>query len=219
LADDGVFVTESHYLLDLIEHMEFDTVYHEHLCYYSVKPLQHLFSRFDMEVCDVRRVGTHGGSIRVYARKKSNAPLSPRVQELVNLEEQSGLHSHTRFVTFQKDADAIREKLVTLVRSVRAEGKKVTAYGAPAKGNTLLNFCGFTSDDIAYITDTTPHKVGLLTPGSHIPVVSPDILKAETPDYILLLAWNYRDFILRKEQPLRDRGAKFIIPIPTVEIV
>lgn len=219
LTDDGVFVTESHYLLDLIEHMEFDTVYHEHLCYYSVKPLCHLFERFDMEVAAVERVATHGGSIRVFARKKSGAPIDGSVGELLALEEGVGLHSLSRFRDFQKDAEAVRDKIVSSVRSFRTEGKKVTAYGAPAKGNTLLNFCGFTGDDIAYVTDTTPYKIGRLTPGSHIPVVSPDILKEETPDYILLLAWNYRDFILDKESELRKRGAKFIIPIPKVEIV
>lgn len=219
LTDDGVFVTESHYLLDLVEHMEFDTVYHEHLCYYSVKPLMHLFERFGMEVFDVRRVDVHGGSIRVYARKASGTPPKSSVQELLAIEEKSGLHNLETFSDFQKEVDAIREKLVSLVRGFRAEGKVVTAYGAPAKGNTLLNFCGFTADDLKYVTDTTPYKIGLLTPGSHIPVVSPDILKTETPDYILLLAWNYRDFILEKEKELRARGAKFIIPIPTVEIV
>ncbi len=219
LTDDGVFVTESHYLLDLIEKLEFDTVYHEHLCYYSVKPLQHLFARFDMEVCDVRRIDVHGGSIRVYARRKVDTPPAPSVQELFDLEARAGLHTLERFATFQNDVNAIRDKLVSLIRGFRAEGKSVTAYGAPAKGNTLLNFCGFTTDDIMYVTDTTPYKVGLLTPGSHIPVVSPEVLETETPDYILLLAWNYRDFILKKEQALRDRGAKFIIPIPHVEIV
>lgn len=219
LTDDGVFVTESHYLLDLIEHGEFDTVYHEHLCYYSVKALIHLFERFDMEVFDVRRVNVHGGSIRVYARKKTGHPIQESVMALLRLEETAGLHSLARFNDFQKEAEAIKEKLVTLVRGFRAEGKTVSAYGAPAKGNTLLNFCGFTAEDIKYVTDTTPYKVGRLTPGSHIPVVSPEILQTDTPDYLLLLAWNYRDFILAKEQALRDRGAKFIIPIPTVQIV
>lgn len=219
LADDGVFVSESHYLLDLIENMEFDTVFHEHLCYYSVKALQYLFQRFDMEIFDVQRVKTHGGSIRVFARKVAGAPSKSSVQELLALEEKAGLHTLARFSNLQKDAESIRDKLVSLIRGFRAEGKVVTAYGAPAKGSTLLNFCGFTADDLKYVTDTTPHKVGLLTPGSHIPIVSPDILEIETPDYVLLLAWNYKDFILKKEQALRDRGAKFIIPIPKVEIV
>ncbi|HEX5774886.1 MAG TPA: class I SAM-dependent methyltransferase [Candidatus Paceibacterota bacterium] len=218
LADDGVFVSESHYLLDLIEKREFDTVYHEHLCYYSVKPLQYLFERFGMEVCDVRRVNVHGGSIRVYARKKTGAP-APNVEEMLLLEADAGLHDLDRFNSFQKDVEAIRDELVSLVRRFRAEGKVVTAYGAPAKGNTLLNFCGFTADDLKYVTDTTPYKIGLLTPGSHIPVVSPDTLETDTPDYILLLAWNYRDFILEKEKELRERGTKFIIPIPRIEIV
>lgn len=219
LAPDGIFVAESHYLLDLVEHTEFDTVYHEHLCYYSVKPLMYLFERFDMEVFDVRRVNVHGGSIRVYARRKTGAPVRASVQELLKKEETAGLHSLARFANFQKEADAIKEKLVSLVRGFRGEGKTVTAYGAPAKGNTLLNFCGFTADDLKYVTDTTPYKIGRLTPGSHIPVMSPDTLKTDTPDYILLLAWNYREFILEKEKELRERGAKFIIPIPHVEII
>lgn len=219
LSDDGVFVSESHYLLDLVQKVEFDTVYHEHLCYFSVKPLMHLFERFGMEVFDVERVNVHGGSIRVFARKSAGTPAHPRVQELFELEKNAGLHTAERFAGFQKDVDAIRDMLVSLVRGFRKEGKIVTAYGAPAKGNTLLNFCGFTADDINYVTDTTPYKIGLLTPGSHIQVVSPEILKTETPDYVLLLAWNYRDFILNKESELRARGAKFIIPIPKVEIV
>lgn len=219
LTEGGVFVSESHYLLDLIEHMEFDTVHHEHLCYYSVKPLMHLFERFDMEVFDVQRVKNHGGSIRVFARKKTGAPIKSSVKELFALEEKAGLHSLARFNDFQKNAEAIRDKLVALVRGLRKEGKTITAYGLPIKGNTLLNYCGFTADDLKYATDTTPSKIGYLAPGSHIPVVSPDILKTETPDYILLLAWNYRDFILEKEKELRARGTKFIIPIPNVEIV
>ncbi|OGG51686.1 hypothetical protein A3C18_03420 [Candidatus Kaiserbacteria bacterium RIFCSPHIGHO2_02_FULL_54_11b] len=219
LTDDGVFVSESHYLLDLISKREFDTVYHEHLCYYSVKPLMYLFERFGMEVFDVRRVDVHGGSIRVYARKKSGKPHNPSVAMMLQLEEEAGLHGPLRFSGFQKEVDAIRGELVSLVRGFSKEGKTVTAYGAPAKGNTLLNFCGFTAADLKYVTDTTPQKIGLLTPGSHIPVVSPLILTTETPDYILLLAWNYREFILKKEEALRERGAKFIIPIPEVEIV
>lgn len=219
ISDDGVFVSESHYLLDLIEHMEFDTVHHEHLCYYTVKPLQHLFQRFGMEVFDVQRVKNHGGSIRVFARKVSGAPIKNSVQELLALEEKAGLHSLARFTDFQRDVEAIHDKLVSLVRTLRKEGKTITAYGVPIKGNTLLNYCGFTADDLKYATDTTPAKIGHLTPGTHIPIVSPDILKTETPDYILLLAWNYKDFILEKEQALRDRGAKFIIPIPNVEVV
>ena len=219
LTDDGVFVSESHYLLDLVQHMEFDTIYHEHLCYYCVKPLQYLFERFDMEVFDVERVAQHGGSIRVFARNRSSAPIDPRVKELFDLEEKSGLHTAETFLGLQERVNSIRDKLVSLVRKLRQEGNKVVGYGAPAKSGTLLNFCGFTGSDLAYITDTTSYKVGMLTPGSHIPVVSPDILKMETPDYILLLAWNYRDFILEKEKDVRARGAKFIIPIPKVEII
>lgn len=219
LKPDGVYVFEAHYLLDLIEKKEFDTIYHEHLCYYSLKPLMTLFERFDMEIFDVERQDVHGGSIRVCVRNKTGKSVGENVGNLLRLEEEAGLHSEQRFVGFQKEVEAIRTKLVDLVRGFTAAGKMVVGYGAPAKGNTLLNYCAFTRDDLAYITDTTPHKIGLLTPGSHIPVVSPDMLKTQTPDYVLLLAWNYKDFILEKEKGLRDRGTKFIIPIPRVEIV
>ncbi len=219
LNDDGVYVFEAHYLLDLIEKKEFDTIYHEHLCYFSLKPLTKLFERFDMEIFDVERQDVHGGSIRVYARNKMNQSVSENVKKLMHLEEAAGLYSEQRFVGFQAEVEAIRNNLVDLVRGFGREGKLVIGYGAPAKGNTLLNYCGFTASDLKYITDTTTHKVGLLAPGSHIPVVSPDILKTETPDYVLLLAWNYKDFILEKEKDLRSRGTRFIIPIPNVEIV
>lgn len=219
LTDDGIFVSESHYLLDLVEHMEFDTIYHEHLCYYSVKPLQRFFERFDMEVFDVERVPQHGGSIRVFARKRTFEPIAARVTELLELEEKRGLHTPDTFLKLQERVNGIRDDLVSLVRRLRREGKKVVGYGAPAKSGTLLNFCGFTAEDLSYITDTTTYKIGKRTPGSHIPVVSPDVLKTDTPDYILLLSWNYRDFILEKEKGLRARGTKFIIPIPSIEIV
>ena len=218
LADDGVFVFEAHYLVDLIEKTEFDTVYHEHLCYYSVKPLQLLFQQFGMVVTDVQRVKQHGGSIRVFVRNVP-AEVKESVARLMELERSRGLHSIEAFRGFQARVEEIRTVLVREVRNARAAGKRVVGYGAPAKGNTLLNFCEFTATDIDYITDTTPQKIGLYTPGSHIRVVSPDILKQDTPDYVLLLAWNYRDFILKKELELRERGAKFIIPIPNVQIV
>ncbi len=218
LAKDGIFIFEAHYLLDLIEHCEFDTICHEHLSYFTVKPLIQFFERFEMVVVDVQRVKSHGGSIRVVVK---NAPtkVNPSVELLLELEAQAGLHSSERFARFQEEVETVRTKLVSLVRGFRGEGKKVVGYGAPAKSGTLLNYCGFTTKDLSYITDTTPHKVGLLTPGSHIPVVVPDILKSETPDYVLLLAWNYRDFILEKESELRSRGSHFIIPIPHPEVV
>lgn len=219
LHDDGAYVFEAHYLLDLIENKEFDTVYHEHLCYYSVRPIITLFKRFGMEVFDVHRVSSHGGSIRVFVRKASGKPISPNIDALLKLEEKAGLYSMERFEQFASDVEKIKGNLVSLVKELNEQGKKVIGYGAPAKGNTLLNYCKFTAKDLKYITDTTPFKVGLLTPGSRIPVVSPDILKTETPDHILLLAWNYKEFILAKEAELRKKGTKFIIPIPEVMIV
>ncbi len=219
LEKNGVFVFEAHYLLDLLEKREFDTIYHEHLCYFSLRPLIELFNRFGMEVFDVKRVDVHGGSIRVFVRFASGEPIINRVKELLELEEKSGLYKLETFLGFQKEVEGIRDELVNIVKGFNAEGKVVVGYGAPAKSGTLLNFCCFTEKDLKYITDTTHYKIGLLTPGSHIPVVSPEILKTETPDYILLLAWNYKDFILSKEAELRKRGAKFIIPVPKVEIV
>ncbi len=219
LEDDGVFVFEAHYLFDLIDKQEFDTIYHEHLCYFSIRPLIELFKRFNMKVFDVERVDIHGGSIRGFVSKNSAIQINNSVNGLINLEERAGLYELSRFIGFQKNVENIREKLVNLVRSLNSSGKTVVGYGAPAKSGTLLNFCGFTEKDLKYITDTTPHKIGLLTPGTHIPVVSPEILKIKAPDYILMLAWNYKDFILKKESELRKMGTKFIIPIPEVEVV
>jgi len=219
LVDNGVYVFEAHYIMDLIEKVEFDTVYHEHLCYYSVKALKYLFDKFDMEIFDVQRVEQHGGSIRVFVCNKSAYSARTAVEELIQLEEKVGLHDENVFLKFQTKVEAVRNELIHLVKTFNAEGKRIVGYGAPAKGNTLLNFCGFTANDLEYITDTTPQKIGLLTPGSHIPVVTPDMLKQAPPDYVLLLAWNYRDFILEKEKDLRTRGVKFILPIPKVEII
>jgi hypothetical protein len=184
-----------------------------------VKALQHLFDLYDMDVFDVVRVPQHGGSIRVFVCNKGVYPIASSVVELCNIEKEAGLYSKDVYFTFQDKVNDIAGTLRDLVKMYSQEGKIVIGYGAPAKGNTLLNFCGFTETDIRYITDTTPAKIGKLTPGSNIPVVHPSVLNQETPDYILLLAWNYKDFILEKEKSLRAKGAKFIVPIPKVEIV
>jgi hypothetical protein len=214
LGDSGVLVIEAPYLRDMLDHVEFDTIYHEHLSYFAVRPLLSVFESQGFEVADVKRVPVHGGSLRIYARPSANAKHSAVAEAFVADELESGLGSERPYLQFAQDVKAIRTRLLELLGSLKESGKIISAYGAPAKGNTLLNYCGISTDVIDYATDTTEAKQGKYTPGTRIPVVDPSMLIAKTPDYALLLAWNYKDAILEKESDFRGNGGKFIVPIP-----
>ena len=217
LADDGVFITESHWVGNLIGEGGFDQIYHEHLCYFSLLALEALFEQFNMHIVDVEFIPIHGESVRVFVQKKAQAKDS--VERAFAKERALGLAA---LATFKKFADKVvqnKQQLVTTVAELKAQGTKIAGYGAPAKGNTLLNFCGIGADSINYITDATPLKQGLYTPGMHIPVVHPDNLKKDLPDYVLLLSWNYANNILEKEKELRNKGVKFIVPVPEIRVV
>ncbi len=218
LDDGGVFVIEIPYLLDLLEKMLFDTIYHEHLSYFAVSPLVTLFKRFDMEMFDVKRISVHGGSIRVYVRK-SPSSSSESVAKLVQLERHLHLDSLPTYLSFATEVARIRAKLVRLLKHIKAKRKRIAGYGAPAKGNTLLNYCRLGTDTLDYIVDENPYKQGLYTPGMRIPVFPTKKIGDDRPDYVLLLAWNYSDEILQREQKYRERGGKFILPIPDPQIV
>ena len=219
LADDGVYVFEVQYLPDLINQKQFDMIYHEHLLYYTLKPAIELFKRFDMEVFDVEKVSTHGGSIRVFVCKRGAYKKSGNVDEMLEYEEKSGFYDVKTFEKFAKDINSLKKNAVEFIKNIRSDGKRIIGYGAPAKGNTLLGFFGFGPEDIEYITDNTPAKIGLLTPGTHIPVVSNDVLKTDTPDYALLLIWNYKEAVLKREDALRKKGMKFIVLLPAIEVL
>jgi len=217
LADDGAYVFEVHWVGNLIGDGGFDQIYHEHLCYYSLLALNRLVESAGLHIFDVEFVPIHGKSLRVFAGKKQEKTKA--VDDIFALEREIGLDKVETFQQFSRKVEKNKIDLLELLIQIKKEGKKIAGYGAPAKGNTLLNFIGIGPDIIDYLTDTTPMKQGLYSPGIHIPVVSPDKLISDKPDYILLLAWNYADAILKKETALREGGTKFIIPVPEVKII
>jgi len=219
LAEDGVFVLEVPYVVEMLDRLEFDTIYHEHLSYFGVRPLTLLFDRFGMQVTHVSRLKVHGGSIRVYAQRPRDAAPSQAVSELVAQETARGLGTFETYELFAQRVHALKHELTGLLRQLKARGSRIVGYGAPAKGNTLLNFCRIGTDMLEYVIDTTPFKHGRYTPGMHIPVFPETRFQSDRPDYALLLAWNYADDILKKEVVYREQGGKFIIPIPHPFIV
>ncbi|MCD6100381.1 MAG: class I SAM-dependent methyltransferase [Candidatus Marinimicrobia bacterium] len=218
LSDKGVFVIEVPYLLDLLNNIEFDTIYHEHLSYFAVHPLVYLFRKFSMEVVDVKRIPVHGGSIRVFVQRLPKQQ-SQNVTNLLLIEKEAKLNSLKTYTKFAERVALVKEKLVKLLKRLKKEGARITGYGATAKGNTLLNYCKIGTDILDYISDTTPFKQGLYTPGMHIPIFPEEKFHENPPDYALLLAWNYADEILRKESEYRKKRGKFILPIPEPKVI
>lgn len=219
LAEDGVFVFEAPYLLDMFENVAFDTIYHEHLSYLSISPLMKLFEQHGMEIFDVKVVPVQGSSLRVYVGNKGRHVVTPNVFSFLEKERLEKLHDYSSYVYLADAVYNLREKTVGFLKEAKSAGKRIAAYGAPAKGNTLLNFFEMGHDFIDYATEELPAKIGLFTPGTRIPVVDIKWARENPPDYFLLLAWNYKDAILQKEQKLRSQGVKFVMPIGKVEVV
>lgn len=220
LDEAGVLIIEVPYLVDLLEKMLYDTIYHEHLSYFAVTPLVRLLKRFSMEIFDVKRVSVHGGSIRIYVRKSASpSSSSESVTTLLQLEKGLNLDSLQTYLRFATEVAGVKEKLVGILKHLKTEMKKVVGYGAPAKGNTLLNYCSIGTDILEYIVDESPYKQGLYTPGMHVPVLPTKKILEDKPDYVLLLAWNYVDEILLRERKYREMGGKFILPIPDPQII
>ena len=217
LSPNGVFIFETHWVANLIKEGCFDQVYHEHLCFHSLRALTYLVEGVGLNIFDVKSVPVQGESLRVYVSK--NRKIQPSVRKFLKKEKKAGLNSFKIFSNFSKKIRENKEKTLMLLASLKAKNKKIVGYGAPAKGSTLLNFYGIDKKIIDYIIDTTSIKQGLFMPGVHIPIYPPEKLYESKPDYILLLAWNYADSILKKEKDLRNLGIKFIIPIPKVKIV
>lgn len=217
IGDEGFFIFEVHWVGNLVDEGGFDQIYHEHLSYFSLLALENLVKPFDLKIFDVELVPIHGASLRVYVGK--NIKIKNSVEEFLNKEKNLDLDKSETYLRFSEKASKNRTALKDLLLGLKKEGKKIVGYGAPAKGNTLLNYCGINDKVLDYLIDTTPFKQGKLTPGTHIPIYSPEKLNYDVPDYLLLLAWNYAEAILKKEVVLRERGAKFIIPVPEVKIV
>ena len=219
LAPGGTFVIEAHYLLDLVDQVAFDTIYHEHVSFWGVGPLVKMFDRFGMDVVRVERLPIHHGQLRASIQRRGEGPIDASVATLLALEHERGLD---QFATFERFGDQVRRAksdLQAALRRLQKDGKRLAAYGAPAKGNTLLTFLEFDSSTVEYIADRSPLKQGRFTPGTHIPVVPPERLLADQPDYAILLAWNFEDEILAQQAEYRRRGGKFLIPVPTLREV
>lgn len=217
VGDDGVFVFEVHWVGNLLGEGGFDQIYHEHIFYHSLFALNNLVKQFGLNIFDVELIPIHGQSMRVYVGK--NQQVQNSVAEFLEKEKKLGLDKSETFLKFSNKVEKAKAQLVALLKDLKKQNKKIVGYGAPAKGNTLLNYFEVGSDIIDYVIDTTPLKQGMYTPGTHIPIYSPDKIKEDKPDYILLLAWNYADAILEKEKELRNQGIKFIIPVPEVKVV
>lgn len=220
LADDGIFVIEAPDLIVLLRDKLFDTVYHEHLSYISVRPLLPFFRRHGLRIFDVKDVTSHGGSLRIFVCRE-NGPYSEteRLKKRIKKEEDMRIQDPLTFTQFAKEVNQIKVRLDDLLSGLRKEGKRIAGYGAPAKGNTLLNYFSIGPETLEYIVDDNPLKQGTLTPGMHIPVVSSDELHKRVPDYLLILAWNYAEAIMKKNESLAARGGRFIIPLPQPRVV
>ena len=211
-GNNGVFIFEVPYLVDLIKNLEFDTIYHEHLSYFSILPLSKLVKQFGLEIFDIRKQLVHGGTLRIFVSQKDNYPINNSVNVFLNEEHKLGLDKIEFYHKFSTNVEELKKNLLKLLTQLKKENKSLLGYGAPAKGNVLLNYCGINTNFLDCIIDTTPLKQGKYTPGMHIPIIPPKNLK--NTDVALLLAWNYESEILLKEKIFRENGGKFLIPLP-----
>ena len=220
LKPTGLITMEFPHLLQLMEQNQFDTIYHEHFSYFSFLAVEQVFARHGMKLFDVEELPTHGGSLRIYACHAPDASKSigTRVRELKSREETAGFGRMNHYLSFGPQVEATKRKLLSFLISAKQEGKRVVGYGAPAKGNTLLNCCGARTDLIDYTVDRSPHKQGHFLPGVHIPIYGPEKVRETRPDYLLILPWNLREEVMQQMAFIRDWGGKFVVPIPEVRV-
>jgi 2-polyprenyl-3-methyl-5-hydroxy-6-metoxy-1,4-benzoquinol methylase len=220
LKPGGAITIEFPHLLQLMRKRQFDTIYHEHFSYFSLLVVARLMSRYGLRVFDVEQVPTHGGSLRVYCCHESDAAkqTSRNVEQLLASERDAGFGGLDGYTGFARQVTDLKCEFLSFLIEMRAQGRRIAAYGAPAKGNTLLNYCGVGPDLIPYTVDRSPHKQGLYLPGTHIPIHAPEKIETERPDYVLILPWNLRDEISAQMAAIREWGGKFVTAIPSVEV-
>jgi SAM-dependent methyltransferase len=217
LAEDGLATIENAYVRDLIDRCEFDTIYHEHFCYFSCAAVDRLMSRHGLCLRHVEHLPIHGGSLRWHVSKRPG----PRdgVERLLAAEAEAGLDGYEYYSAFGARVEHLKRDLLALLRSLRAEGARIAAYGAAAKGSTLLNYVGIDESLVDYVVDRNVHKQGRLMPGVHLPIHAPERLLEDSPEYVLLLAWNFKDEILAQQSEYRAAGGRFVVPVPAPEVV
>jgi len=220
LAPNGVVTFEFPHLLSMIKKNQFDTIYHEHYSYLSILSVQYALNKVGLRIFKIQSLSTHGGSLRVFScHQNATFTSDDSVKAIIDSEIENGLNDLEAYDKFQYKVQELKRELLSCLIALKREGKKIIAYGAPAKGNTLLNYCGIGNDFLDYTVDLSPHKQGLYLPGSRLEILSPDVLYKDKPDYILLLPWNLKAEIIEQHKSVREWGGKFIVPIPHVEIL
>ncbi len=219
LKPDGVITMEFPHLMRLIEHNQFDTIYHEHFSYFSFLTVRRVFAAHGLEVFDVEQLPTHGGSLRIYAGHAGRRAELPRVGALISAERAQGYERMETYRAFRQRVAQTKRRILALLIELKDQGKHIVGYGAPGKGNTLLNYCGLRTDFIDYTVDRNPYKQGKYTPGTRIPILPPERIRETRPDYIFILPWNLKDEIMAQLAYVRDWGGRFIVPIPEPRVL
>ncbi|HTT22823.1 MAG TPA: class I SAM-dependent methyltransferase [Candidatus Sulfotelmatobacter sp.] len=220
LAPSGVITVEFPHLMRLMDENQFDTIYHEHFSYFSFLTAEMIFATHGLTLFDVEELSTHGGSLRIYARhaEEHSKAVSARIHDLRAREEAAGFACLERYHSFAEQVKETKRKLLEFLIEAKRSGKQIAGYGAPGKGNTLLNYCGIRTDFLDYTVDRSPHKQGKFLPGTHIPICSPDRIRETRPDYVLILPWNLKDEIMKQNAFIREWGGQFVVPIPEVKV-
>ncbi len=221
LKPEGVVTIEFPHLMRLMQENQFDTIYHEHFFYFSFIAAEKVFAAHGLTLFDVEELPTHGGSLRIFGRHEKNTqlPVTERAQELKQRELNAGLLRLETYESFDEQVRETKRKLLELLITLKRQGKTIAGYGAPGKGNTLLNYCGIRHDFLDYTVDRNPYKQGKFLPGTHVPIHSPERIRETKPDYIMILPWNFKDEIMQQISYIREWGAQFIIPIPEARII
>jgi SAM-dependent methyltransferase len=221
LAENGTITMEFPHLLKLIQHNQYDTIYHEHFSYLSLFTVQQIFAHHGLAIFDVEEILTHGGSLRIFAKHEEDATreLQSSIEQLIDTERAQGIDSPELYRAFEERVKRSKRELLSFLIDAKNRGKQVVGYGAPGKGNTLLNYCGIRTDFIDYTVDRSPQKQGKLTPGTRIPILDPSMIRETKPDYVLILPWNLESEIRSSHRYIDEWGGKFVVPIPTVKVL